>query len=138
MQIILNDKRLAINTLEKTRELVIDMMKKFIEIDEKNKVGGIAAYEIERNAQKCIKYLNRIYEVYEKKEKDETVLQNAWSEYSQKVLIRSEDVFREYADFLGGLAIREAGLDGNICKMADELVSKLRCEVNPSLTIPAP
>jgi hypothetical protein len=47
----------------------------------------------------------------------------AWKEYAE---IMSEQIrlfsFSDYVEFLGGLALRDAGLDEGICQIADELV----------------
>jgi hypothetical protein len=47
--------------------------------------------------------------------------ERAWPSY-QKILARSELVFRECLDLLGGLALRDRSTDDQICQLADELI----------------
>jgi hypothetical protein len=47
--------------------------------------------------------------------------EKAWPVY-QKILARSELVFRECLDLLGGLALRDRSTDDQICQLADELI----------------
>ena len=47
--------------------------------------------------------------------------EEAWPSY-QKVRARSELVFRECLDLLGGLALRDRSTDDQICQLADELI----------------
>lgn len=51
-----------------------------------------------------------------------------WSEYA-RIVIESEEVFGEYVDFVGGLALRDGGFDRGICAIADELIRKVRTDV---------
>jgi hypothetical protein len=56
---------------------------------------------------------------------EETALRNmheAWKLYSSKAHPDSHAVLTEYLDFLGGLAMRDTGYDGGICRLADQLI----------------
>jgi hypothetical protein len=69
-----------------------------------------------------------------------TEAREAWAEYSDEILKRTPEVFAEYVEFLGGLALRYTGFDHGICRYADELIHNL--ETHPdfrweSLTLPA-
>jgi len=65
----------------------------------------------------------------------------AWLEYSSRLFGESQQIFGEYVDFLGGLALREAGfVNQNVYMLADELVrqsAKLFRIEWTSLSIPA-
>ena len=72
----------------------------------------------------------------------EEVVAEAWKAYGDLLEADVGRLFNEYVDLLGGLALRDSGLDEGICQMADELIR--RCEMvggeNPiwySMTIPA-
>jgi len=53
-----------------------------------------------------------------------TTVADAWKEHDQ---IINEQMrlfsFSDYVEFLGGLALRDAGLDQGVCRIADELIS---------------
>jgi hypothetical protein len=77
-------------------------------------------------------------------EKDESaaneLIESAWVAYTTQVQAESDDVFHEYLDFLGGLALRETGFDRGICQIADELIrssARFPDVTWGSLTIPA-
>jgi hypothetical protein len=56
-------------------------------------------------------------------------------------LFQGEPLFAEYVDFLGGLALRNTGIDEGVCHMADELLERCHRIANNtlwhSLTVPA-
>jgi hypothetical protein len=52
---------------------------------------------------------------------EELTEERAWPSY-QKILARSELVFSECLDLLGGLALRDRSTDDQICQLADELI----------------
>jgi hypothetical protein len=64
----------------------------------------------------------------------------AWEKY-RKIHEDSRDLFDECLELIGGLAIRDKGLGGRICEMADELIQS--CAINStgrewnSITVPA-
>jgi uncharacterized protein YoxC len=48
---------------------------------------------------------------------------SAWKNCIGPDFESKRDVFAEYVDFLGGLALRDTGYDESICRLADELIS---------------
>lgn len=62
----------------------------------------------------------------------------AWRDYAATLRELRDGTFRDYVDFLRGVAVRDAKLDDSISCLADELISasKVR-DVSPSLSIPA-
>ncbi len=62
-----------------------------------------------------------------------------WQELTVKFEEAQQEVFPEYVDFLGGLALRESGFDGGMSHIADELMERCsRVAADwASLTIPA-
>src|ERR1041385_5440331 len=68
------------------------------------------------------------------------LMERAWDDYTNIVSEKNQLVFSDYFEYLGGLALRIAGLDNDICRIADELMK--RCGsvgINEwsALTIPA-
>ena len=49
-------------------------------------------------------------------------LEEAWRDYCEITSEQSQLIFADYVEFLGGLALRYAGLDEGICRIADELM----------------
>lgn len=57
-------------------------------------------------------------------ENDAQLMETAWKEYAEIVSEQGRLFsFSEYVDLLGGLALRDAGLDEGICRLADELIT---------------
>jgi hypothetical protein len=48
-----------------------------------------------------------------------------WAEYERLAYQDGEPLFGEYVDLLGGLALRNTGIDSGICAMADALIRRL-------------
>ncbi|MFD0273125.1 hypothetical protein ACFVHB_04315 [Kitasatospora sp. NPDC127111] len=67
---------------------------------------------------------------------------DSWLAYENLVSTKCEVVFAEYVDFLGGLTLRDASLDGQVCRIADnlirELVAPTRGETTPAEMIALP
>jgi hypothetical protein len=68
----------------------------------------------------------------------EQVLEKAWKDYT-RVYEKSQEIFRECLEFLGGLAFRDQKWDESICQVADELIGTCAqaSGQRTSLTIPA-
>jgi hypothetical protein len=98
-----------------------------------------------RNANQHLRTIRSIEEAFERESSDRDdevrahAADRAWTAYLD-VLPKAQDVFAEYVDFLAGLALRDGGYDGGICRIADELVHAIggwRDISWNSLTIPA-
>lgn len=50
------------------------------------------------------------------------LVEEAWREYTNIISEKNQLIFSEYFEFLGGLALRDAGLEEGICRIADELM----------------
>jgi hypothetical protein len=50
------------------------------------------------------------------------LMEKAWRDYNEIMSEQSQLIFSDYVEFLGGLALRDAGLDEGICRIADELI----------------
>jgi hypothetical protein len=111
-------------------------------------LAAIAASEISNQATECQTTLTKIRaklnKAMEAENKGDTPTADklraaAWEEYAREATHGDiPRVFTEYVDFLRGLAMRDAGLDGEICQIADELTGKWKItDVDHSLTIPA-
>ena len=61
--------------------------------------------------------------------------QKAWREYSENVYGPCQKLYRDYVDFLRGVATRDVELDHGFCQLADVLIRL--CASDVSLTIPA-
>lgn len=60
-----------------------------------------------------------------------------WEEYDELLRDMAEPVFAEYVDFLGGLTVRDTGLDDRICEMTDALLTR-RFKSVTTRTLPLP
>lgn len=45
-----------------------------------------------------------------------------WQTFQKQVRTKAQDLFAEYVDLVGGLAVRDVGLDHDACRLADDLV----------------
>jgi hypothetical protein len=66
--------------------------------------------------------------------------QAAWQTFATEVIPGTSEVFGEYVEFLGGLALRYTGFDRGMCVIADELMSstgRLPGFIWRSLTLPS-
>ncbi len=93
------------------------------------RVGAIAQYAADAATKRRVGETERANELVRK----------AWAEWSaNKDLAKSRELFTEYVDVLGGLALRDAGFDGRLCLIADCLIRTWNFRRDwPSLTIPA-
>lgn len=68
----------------------------------------------------------------------EQVLSQAWTDYGS-ALKRSQTVFREFLEFIGGLILRDKEFDSEICDVADELIKSCSqlALTNASIAVPA-
>jgi hypothetical protein len=61
-----------------------------------------------------------------------------WQQYRRLLNDTARPVFAEYVDFLGGLTIRDTGLDDRICEMTDALLGRFTAlSQPPKLPLPA-
>ena len=63
-----------------------------------------------------------------------------WRKYREQAYDPSQQVFSEYVEFLGGLALRDTGFDRGISQLADELIQTYKTNkvaLFPLLAIPA-
>lgn len=61
-----------------------------------------------------------------------------WEDYDELLRDMAEPVFAEYVDFLGGLTVRDTGLDDRICEMTDVLLTRrFKSVTNRTLPLPA-
>jgi hypothetical protein len=74
-----------------------------------------------------------------KPEELDQLREEAWREYTDIISEKNRLIFSEYFEFLGGLALRDAGLDEGICRIADELMRSCGSVITEwsALTIPA-
>jgi len=65
-------------------------------------------------------------------------IEQAWKEFHE-VKQKSQEIFQEYAEWIGGLAFRAKAIDGNICQVADQLITSCSSvlRVSPPISIPA-
>jgi hypothetical protein len=67
-------------------------------------------------------------------------MEESWAEYTNELYENSERLFAEYVELVGGVAIRDAGFDRGICRIAEDLlkpVGKIGNFTWNNLTIPA-
>jgi hypothetical protein len=63
-----------------------------------------------------------------------------WDDYEDLAYREGAGLFGEYVDFIGGVALRNTGIDHGVCQMADDLVARLyrigSTELFHSMTLP--
>ena len=68
---------------------------------------------------------------------DQPPLDQLWQAYESLLRQHGRPLFDAYVDFLGGVTLRETGLDGKVCDKADALLREQYAEFGPaSLTVP--
>jgi hypothetical protein len=60
-----------------------------------------------------------------------------WGSYHWLLDEVARPVFMEYVDFLGGLTVRDTGLDDRVCEMTDALLTRYKQVTQRSLPLPA-
>jgi hypothetical protein len=60
-----------------------------------------------------------------------------WTEYEDLLITRGRPLFGEYVDFLGGLTMRDTGLDDRVCEMTDVLLAGFTTVTGYYLPIPS-
>jgi hypothetical protein len=60
-----------------------------------------------------------------------------WKQYQSLLDDVARPVFMEYVDFLGGLTVRDTGLDDRVCEMTDALLTRFKGVTQRSLPLPA-
>ncbi len=60
-----------------------------------------------------------------------------WLQYQRLLEDQARPVFMEYVDFLGGLTVRDTGLDDQVCAMTDALLTRFTAATSKSLPLPA-
>jgi hypothetical protein len=60
-----------------------------------------------------------------------------WTKYRQLLEDVARPLFEEYVDFLGGLTVRDTGLDDRVCEMTDAVLSRFK-GVTPGRSLPLP
>jgi hypothetical protein len=67
-------------------------------------------------------------------------MRGAWTQYTSELYESSEKLFAEYVELVGGVAIRDSGLDRGICRIAEDMLKparKVGTYTWNNLTIPA-
>jgi hypothetical protein len=60
-----------------------------------------------------------------------------WLAYHELLNNQARPMFAEYVDFLGGLTVRDTGLDDRVCDMTDVLLTRFKAVTKRSLPLPA-
>lgn len=125
-----------LDALEKRLLIVIENVDK-VEPELNKDVWGTFYEYISTPAQRCITVLK---EIETDLGKENPKLRDDWDKYSE-VYEKSELLFAECIEFLGGLALREKKLDDGLCDLADDLLEMSESHTASkdwsSLTIPA-
>jgi tetratricopeptide (TPR) repeat protein len=134
-----------VSSLDEANSTINSMLTR-AEITEDEDLGKMLQGVLVKTARDSIAKLRPIRDKLEaaREARDQTeaerLMQKAWAEYTTTVYRKSESLFSEYVDLLGGLALRDIGFDKDISRLGDELVRKWapRLDVSwDSLTIPA-
>jgi hypothetical protein len=60
-----------------------------------------------------------------------------WTDYEKLLDERARPLFGEYVDFLGGLTMRDTGLDDRVCEMTDVLLGRFNAIIGDFVPIPS-
>ncbi len=60
-----------------------------------------------------------------------------WQRFETMLVEEAQPLFREYVDFLGGLTVRDTGLDDRVCEMTEVLLRSFTAIVTHFFPIPA-
>jgi len=103
-------------------------------------IANAVKEELDDTTKDWFTTINTNLEALRKQGPTKPVLEKAWRDYTGILTEKLNLVFSDYVQFLGGLALRDAGLDAHICQIADELIKSCgaigRTHWN-ALTIPA-
>jgi len=109
-----------------TRKVLTQVQGRFMQIQENNDLKKALEEMLSKNAENWANELRPIAQELERGGIDpaqQAAIRNrAWQDYISTGSERKRAVFAEYVDFLGGLALRDAGFDRDICRVADELI----------------
>jgi hypothetical protein len=117
--------RLALNELKQAQTLNKEAVAKVREMQkhcfriEKSGVSWLLGNNLQRRTQPCLDALAAADAALEKERPNAKL----WRKYREEASAPGQAIFAEYVDFLGGLALRDAGFDTGISQVADELVS---------------
>jgi len=104
-----------------------------------NKFTGLVGDELEKQKEILKSIREKLKEIEPLSDSTaEQVLSQAWTDYGN-ALNRSQAVFREFLEFVGGLILRDKEFDSEICDVADELIKSCSRLVltNTSIAVPA-
>jgi hypothetical protein len=93
-------------------------------------LGGIQK-QVKRELSKIEAVRNRLAGIAQAPNDAAQLEDEMWANYAD-IVDTSQDIFREWIEFLGGLAFREKLIDEKICSVADQLIND--CSVAVSLT----
>jgi hypothetical protein len=98
-------------------------------------------------SNKCDERIRKVDELKGRLDRGELSEKEVWKDYEDLAyrdgerLFAGEPLFAEYVDYLGGVALRNTGIDEGVCHMADEVLQRChRMEGNTlwhSMTVPA-
>lgn len=103
-----------------------------LRISQQGGAGSAIKQGVQAEVEKTKKRLEAVLEKL-----DASKDREAWEEF-KKVRLKSRNLFSEYVDLLGGLALRDIGFDEGACQLADELFRSYTLgERNELLAIPS-
>lgn len=122
-----------------TRKVLEQMQGRFTQIPENSNLKSTLENMLLKYARDWANELQPIAQQLEQvgvtPQEQADIRRRAWQDYISGGFEGKRAVFAEYADFLGGLALRDIGFDRGICRLADELI--LNCSRSwPSDTPP--
>src|SRR6185437_175908 len=95
--------------------------------------------ELENQKRKLQQIRASLEQIKDRDDADSNAIMNAaWTEYSGS-LERSQMLFREFLEFIGGLIFRDKDFDAAICDLADDLVKSVSplVFITSSISVPA-
>lgn len=135
------------NDLRTTQKLVEDILQSVRHASESLKQAEFTAVSLTTERSRELKQsldrrCNKLHEDLAKLRREVETTQvdkrrQQWARYHELLEGRARPMFAEYVDFLGGLTVRDTGLDDRVCEMTDALLTRFKGVTRRSLPLPA-
>lgn len=114
--------------LGKANDVVDAIRKRLVPLGEKTPVERMLTSVLMTKARNLVEHLDTVSHDLRSTERDNTdalpaLRKTVWMSHIKAKYEEMQALFGEYVDFLGGMALREAGIDEGICQVADELIT---------------
>jgi hypothetical protein len=116
----------VVDELKRAEAEIRSMQAKCYRINE-HEIGAAITSYLEQRTQPALEALAEIQADLQKPAGD---FQQQWQSFLSTPRALGQEIFTEYIDFLGGFALRDAGFDEGISRLADELLQSYTTKSN--------